>query len=421
VHMKRSVQRGLLVLAVVALAAAGCGGGGGGASAPAAPVAGSGILVDSPVAGVTYAATPSGKSGVTDSNGAYNFNVGDTVEFKLGTLVLGNVTATGIVTPTELAAGNSNKLSNLLVVLQSLDADGIPANGIDIPAAAAAAVSTAIDLTVAPATLNTSALQTAMTAGNIVTPIVTQANADAHYLAQGWALLGSNIWVGRPDPTNTNDSTFLLRFAANGEYLTGEAGSSSSGGMAGVEYGTATLNSFDVHGYKIPTPAITVDTNGQWGLSHPLLCDRWRSVGDQIIFTADFTTPATCANSANDGAASKAENNPTGIVGVWAFESPTVIKKLHIAFFSDGKYLMIDPFGDVAVPSCGGPGVEAGSYAYSGTQLTISNVTYNTNGCVGFFYDGDTATKVLPFVISPDGTTAELAGPNGDMFYRVSK
>ena len=49
--------------------------------------AATGVLLDSPVAGVTYSAS-SGKKGVTNVAGEFDFNYGDTVEFKLNDLEL---------------------------------------------------------------------------------------------------------------------------------------------------------------------------------------------------------------------------------------------------------------------------------------------------------------------------------------------
>ena len=69
-------------------------------SMPTGPA--TGILVDSPVSGITYAAS-SGKSGVTNDKGIFNFNHGDKIEFKLGDLTLGNIPGSQIVTPIELA------------------------------------------------------------------------------------------------------------------------------------------------------------------------------------------------------------------------------------------------------------------------------------------------------------------------------
>ena len=81
-----------------------------------------GILVDSPVSGVSYKGS-SGKSGTTDEQGNFNFNHSDKIEFKLGGLTLGNIPGSQIVTPIELAGDNNNKLQNLLILLQSLDSD----------------------------------------------------------------------------------------------------------------------------------------------------------------------------------------------------------------------------------------------------------------------------------------------------------
>ena len=407
-------------LVLSALLLTGCGGG---SSSGAAPGSSSGILTDAPVAGVAYTTSPSGVTGTTDADGRYDFTPGDTVEFKLGELVLGNVEATGIVSPLELADGNANKLQNLLVLLQSLDADAVP-DTITIPPAAAAAVTTAIDLTVAPASFNTTALQAAMDAGGITTDIVTTDDANAHFLAQGMTLLSSNIWVIPPTAADPTDWV-LLRLAATGEYLHGEGPRDLD--TAGVEHGTASLPSFDVHGYTVAATNITVDTNSDAGLSHPLVCDRFRPVGDNLIFSEDRANlSGTCAASVDYDVIVKMENNPTGIVGVWAVESATTIKTQHVAFFSDGKFLMVDPLGDTEIgpgdPSCGDPGVEAGSYTYDAGVLKVSGLTVDTNGCAGMS-DGEAATADgLSFTISADGSTAVASGTGPDTtLFRVSK
>lgn len=421
-EQKQKALKKLVLASAVAgiFALSGCGGGGGGGGGSGAATGSSrGILTDAPVAGVAYT-TSSGVAGTTDANGGYDFNIGDTVVFKIGNLILGNVTATGIVSPLELANGDANKLQNLLVMLQSLDANADPEK-ISIPANAAAAVTTAIDLTVAPASFNTSALQTAMTAGGIATPIVSTTNANAHFLAQGMTLLSSNIWAFHIG-SGTTDTGFI-RFNPNGEYLHGQAETANGSGMPGVEYGTASLPSFDVNGYKL-VATTSVDTNGEWGASHPLNCDRFRSVGEQLFFTEDRTTPTTCANSTNLDPASKAENDPTGIVGVWAMGSATTIKTQHFVFFSNGKFLMVDPLGDTQGNQCGGPGVEAGSYTYNSATkvLKVSSFTFDTNGCAGLSESGAVTANGVTFTISSDGNTISLVdGADSDTLYRVSK
>lgn len=63
----------------------GCGGGGSGTSIS------TGVLSDSYVKGVSYTATPSGKTGTTGFNGEFNYASGDNVTFKIGNVTLGSV------------------------------------------------------------------------------------------------------------------------------------------------------------------------------------------------------------------------------------------------------------------------------------------------------------------------------------------
>ncbi|MDH5480341.1 MAG: adhesin, partial [Nitrosomonas sp.] len=50
------------------------------------------LLGNTPISGVSFTAS-SGTSGVTDEAGNFNFSYGDTIEFKIGKLSLGNVAA----------------------------------------------------------------------------------------------------------------------------------------------------------------------------------------------------------------------------------------------------------------------------------------------------------------------------------------
>lgn len=203
-----------------------CGGGGDAASTapdvplPPAAVAGSatGVFSDSPVQGVAFSIS-SGVAGTTDAAGRYTYNPNDTVTFKLGAVTVGSATANALVTPVELAAGSADRLKNLLVLLQSLDDDGVAANGIKIPAAAAAAVSAGIDLAQASAgfaSATNGSLTAAMAAGGISRAITTTAQAEAHFLDQAKALLSSQVWVGQYD---SGAGHFVQRFGPAGESL----------------------------------------------------------------------------------------------------------------------------------------------------------------------------------------------------------
>lgn len=113
-------------------------------------VAKTGVFVDSAVAGVTYETSPGGFTGVTSATGQYQYAEGDTVVFSIGEIKFPEVVAKGVVTPVDMAASGSATdpvVVNIAVLLQSLDADGNPANGITIPAAAVTAATQNVDFT----------------------------------------------------------------------------------------------------------------------------------------------------------------------------------------------------------------------------------------------------------------------------------
>ncbi len=352
-----------------------------------------GTLFDSPVTGVAFR-TSSGVTGVTNAQGRYRFNVGDNVTFSLGGLTLGTVPAHVLTTPLTLASGNANRLTNLLVLLQSLDADGVPANGLNITAPAAAAITAAVNLDTPAATFAStanSALQTAMTAAGILRPIRLIADANAHFVSQGLNILSSNIWF---ITNGTNDSA-MVRIAPNGEYLVGQAARDASLGYGTVRVGAFDANGFTLIGTPIIGPAVFTPTA------------RFNSNGATFINNIGETM-------------NRAENVPGSIVGVWAF-SPTAIREITILFTAAGKFMLSSPQSG----ECEVPGVEYGSYSYNTTSkaMTFSNIVFDTNGCNGVrdpvsgkIFNG---TATLSF----DGMTATIHEPPDTPFtlYRVSR
>jgi len=91
-----------------------------------------GYFVDSGVAGLAYECSPSGHSGITDINGSYTCEQGESVEFFLGGESLGSVTAQEYITPAVLFQGDEEAALNFAQLIQTLDSDGDPSNGIEI-------------------------------------------------------------------------------------------------------------------------------------------------------------------------------------------------------------------------------------------------------------------------------------------------
>jgi len=93
-----------------------------------------GYFIDAPVAGLTYQ-TASGLTGTTDEYGRFQYRENERVKFAIGKLDLGETTppSDGLVTPATLANGDTTLQTTMLRLIQSLDEDNNPANGITIP------------------------------------------------------------------------------------------------------------------------------------------------------------------------------------------------------------------------------------------------------------------------------------------------
>lgn len=114
----------------------GCGGSSGGASQPQVQ---QGVFLDSAVMGLAYSTET--HSGITDSSGTFEYIRGETVIFSLGGIQFGSAVGGSEITPFDLLGisdfdgatpAQIRRLTNILIALQSLDADGNPDNGIDL-------------------------------------------------------------------------------------------------------------------------------------------------------------------------------------------------------------------------------------------------------------------------------------------------
>jgi hypothetical protein len=122
--MNLSRFKALVLSCAATVAFVGCGGGSD--STSTAPVVATGTFVDAPVQGLKY--TTATQTGYTDSNGTYKYVAGEQVEFFLGNLSLGKVTASSLTTPYTMAGDTnisapSDKAKNIAMLLQNFDAN----------------------------------------------------------------------------------------------------------------------------------------------------------------------------------------------------------------------------------------------------------------------------------------------------------
>jgi len=104
-----------------------------------------GVFVDSAVEGVSYATDT--QAGITNSAGEFLYKIGEEVSFSIGSIEFPPVLGAVQVSPVDMGLVSSDPRQttvNIARLLQSLDDDGDPENGIDIPESAVTS-SVAID------------------------------------------------------------------------------------------------------------------------------------------------------------------------------------------------------------------------------------------------------------------------------------
>jgi hypothetical protein len=196
-----------------------------------------GVLSDGPIAGVSYTTSPSNLSGKTTIDGEYRYRPGDTVTFTLGGVALPAVPATGRVTPATIAAhiysGDADKIANatvnLAVLMQTLDNNQDPDDGIFMGATTLTSASLLNDLDEAPTDFSV-ALGNVLPAG--VDPVEVGA-AVAHYYGQElpgtWKAVAvkETVVYGGREETGAFDFTnalganlgFLFSFDSRGRFI----------------------------------------------------------------------------------------------------------------------------------------------------------------------------------------------------------
>ena len=106
------------------------------------PALSTGTVHDSAIAGLAYS-TAGGAKGTTDAKGGFQHMPTDTVTFSVGGTTLGSAEAADKVALTALDADKiTQKVVNMARLLQTLDTDGDPDNGIEIAAAVNTALAT---------------------------------------------------------------------------------------------------------------------------------------------------------------------------------------------------------------------------------------------------------------------------------------
>ena len=346
-----------------------------------------GVLTDGPVVGVKYLrASNSGESieGTTNDKGEFEYKEGDTVRFLIGDVQLGEVIeAKARITPLDLAE-SENARTNLMVLLQSLDADGDHSNGIEISEETQAAFNAVnLDFKQSSTDFATEVLsKTPLTEDQLVTPEKAAENFQATFykdIAGTWE-------IGR-----TNTSAVVLHILPDGRYVLGEADEADVTGQPGIEIGRLNWNALT----SALSPEISLDTNGDYGLSHPDNDGQYRLSynGTDLVLT-DVGSNSTYILT-------KVKQS-SGLVGTWKFSETQLF-----AFFDNNYYFFLDGEGG---EDCGWAGIEYGKLSINANTLTPTEVFYDTNECAGFHDSYDNSKSIVNYTISGTSLTIGTQG-----------
>ena len=406
----------LLVTVTFFTILASCGGGSGGSSNPPS----TGTFVDSPVINIGYRTET--QNGVTNSRGEFNYFPGEMVTFFIGDLEFPSIPAEQVVTPLDMA--DTDDISHPIVInisrlLQSLDKDGNPSNGISITDISKQnAVILDFDVSVSVFELST-AVRTMIANGGqddprleLIDVVTTLVNLVAGLSASGalssdpQPITGSALIGTWEIASPTQLDLFLLSFFEDGTYLHAEVDETEPNAISGMEWG-----SFTYIGLGETTATQFLDNNGDAGLSD-FSGDNGSSLrilpqsSGSLMFGPDDNN-----DGISDGAFGLRKIDSEGILGAW-ISTTTDAELLMIAFFDNGIYFHAEVDRDNPELMSG---MELGTYARDeSTGLLTITQTFDNNGSAGltdFVGIGapdvftDVAADTLTLTIDDDGDT----------------
>ena len=427
----------LLITVTLFTALASCGGGGG-SSNPTS----TGTFVDSPVINIGYRTET--QNSVTNSRGEFKYFPGETVTFFIGDLEFPSVLAAEIITPLDIADTDDvfhHMVVNIVRLLQSLDKDGNPDNGITITDTAKSnAAALDFDLSVIAFQTLSEVSSLLANGGQDVSrsELVSVIEATLHLILS--LALSEDVFGPAPDPETFFMGTWrgahpdrdfvLLSFFEDNSYIHAEVGDLGIGEISGMEWGTV---SFEGQGFSQATQ--TFDGNGTAGLngikaSPPLswvfLSGPTTGISSDVLVLGPsvITEPAEEESVEEEPAQEFGLGDPRfensiqfrkilseGILGTWV-SITTSAELLTISFFDDDTYFFAEIDRDNPELMSG---MELGTYARDeSTGLLTITQTFDNNGSAGltdFVGIGapdvfaDISSDTLTLTIDEDGDT----------------
>ncbi len=337
-----------------------------------------GVFVDSVVAGIDYRTAT--KTGTTTALGEYEYLEGETVVFFIGDLELPAVPAKGVVTPADIAAAHSSDSTiaaitktNILQLLQTLDKDGDPTNGIQITDTASSLFAGANVPDITTAEFDTAVASLLPQGTTLVSEVDALAHFDSTLQAQ---LLGS--WMYSEGEGKRN----VLTFIDDKTYLIIHEHDDEESQRAGsVEYGS--------YEWDLATSELRVQLIGQSDENGGLYSENSETAGVVThTIAVDGTTLTLGTPSDGQAVFTRVRDNTNPFIGGWGMINANDAEKLHIlTFLSATEYAIAHTknesnyINESAQPLSG----EFGSYTLTNNQFLVTGVTVDTDGDGGLY------------------------------------
>ena len=373
--------KALILSSVVLLA--NCGGGGSDSPSTLA-----GVFIDSPVINIGYRTAT--QNGDTNSRGEFKYLAGETVTFFIGDLEFPPVLAAEVVTPLDMADTDDvahHMVINIIRLLQLLDKDGDPDNGINITQTAkdnavflnfdlsveGFEAQIGIDLFIANGgqdTAQSDLVDTVLALVHFVASLILSGEIDSEdEPVDNQSLIGT--WeIASP----TDADFYMLSLLEDGTYVHAEVNEIDPNFLSGMEWGT-----YDVVGLDEITTAQNFNNNGNAGLSD------FDGSGPRLRLIAQpsgslMYAPDTNNDGVSDGVFGLRRVDSEGLLGTW-LSTTTANDLLMIVFFDDGTYFHgeVDEDDDTEIS-----GMELGTYERDeDTGLLTVSQTFDNNGDTG--------------------------------------
>lgn len=336
-----------------------------------------GVFVDSAVAGIRYETET--QQGTTNAAGQFQYRNNENINFYLGGISFPSAFAQSVMTPLTLV-GTADPTNSFVVgiarLLQSLDDDGNPGNGIVISAstaAAAAGYSINFSDSLSEEAFEEAFENTAQQLLDAAFPdeerVLVSAEAALEHLQSNLTPI-QGAWSGVSEGREV-----VLLFLPGGQYMHFEYGLSDGvPAEASTENGTAGME-FGLYSWNKTTGAFTsqcplLDHNGEWGLSHPEPDGVCR--GSTTVFSVDGNS-LTINPGDEELVFTRISSAENPVIGGWLYEEGNMDGVLALVLM-EGRYIIAQTEGEGDATA----GMEAGIYAL---QMDNDGKRAFTNPC----------------------------------------